>query len=1168
MKIARLYLKAYGRFTERQIDLPDGRGFHMIYGSNEAGKSTTLRAVTNFLYGFGQRRVDDFVHASSQLRVGARVVGEDGQEYDLIRRKGNKDTLLDAEGRPVPDAVLSKLMGNLDQGLFTKIFGLDHEALTAGGAELVTANGGVGESLFSAASGATGIQEIMQALDTQAGNIFKRTGSKPELNQALSRYKELRQKINDLSLAPSNWEATEREYQRQAEELEKLKQAIAQIDRRRVQLDRIQRSLPLVAELQQHQADLAAMGEVLTLPADATSERERWTQAGQIAAGDRRRAESAVESLSQQLAGLQVPTAVLDRAGEIRSLSERIDTYRTHLRELPHLLAEISQGQERLLALLQLVDPARKTPAEVDSLRIPLHLSEQIRRLTEQYGSLQQQLAQLRARRDQIEEDLAKARREIERLGGHRDTARLQRARQRAQQAGKIDAECEALRLRITKAEAQLADGIQSLPLWQGSAEQLTALPLPLRETIRDYQERLGRLDRRDEQLQEIIQVRGHEIEDCRRQLQEITRTGEVPSIEDLTVARQRREQGWQLVKQAWLEGQRCEAAEQEYDPEQPLPVAYEESVQTADQVSDHLRREATRVAAKANLEAKIRELLEETDELKQAQVALTQDRQQYATEWQAVWQPLGIEPLSPQEMNEWLERFGNLLVAANELRERQAELEQLLALSQELSHELADALAELGEPGCHAGESVADLVDRASEVYERHLKERTLFEQATQTLAEKQGLASKVHAEEERLQAELSSWRALWAAAMASLGIAAETLPEAASARIEKLSELFMQKAEIDAAQSRVTAMQAAISGFQQQARQLAAELMAESVDLPAEVLVAKLSEQVTSVQRQLTEREGYERQLEHERQRLATAIEAEAAASQELQRLMKQARCQDIEALIAAEQRSQSHLQRTSRIAELERLLLQGGAGLTIDQLIVETSGVDRDAIPFELRQAQAEQQAKDRQRTELEQTFGVTKASYEEQSQGRSSLASQTAQEAQSELARVQSLTTHYMRLRLAQSVLKRGIERYRAENQNTLLQRTGEIFSQITAGAFVSVQTDYDDKDESILVGVRANDQKVATNDMSDGTRDQLFLAIRLASIEHYLQNGQPVPLVLDDILINFDDARSRATLRVLAQIAEKVQVIFFTHHQALVEMAKEEIAPERLNVVEL
>ena len=79
-------------------------------------------------------------------------------------------------------------------------------------------------------------------------------------------------------------------------------------------------------------------------------------------------------------------------------------------------------------------------------------------------------------------------------------------------------------------------------------------------------------------------------------------------------------------------------------------------------------------------------------------------------------------------------------------------------------------------------------------------------------------------------------------------------------------------------------------------------------------------------------------------------------------------------------------------------------------------------------------------------------------------------------------------------------------------------------------------------------------------LSDGTADQLFLSLRLAAIELYLDqyiavSKETMPIILDDILVNFDDNRTIATLDCLAKLSEKSQVILFTHHQHLEELAK-------------
>ena len=74
MRIDRLDLIAYGEFVEKSLDLSGGTmGLHIIYGDNEAGKSTSLRALSGLLFGIPARTTDNYLHRNQQLRVGAKL---------------------------------------------------------------------------------------------------------------------------------------------------------------------------------------------------------------------------------------------------------------------------------------------------------------------------------------------------------------------------------------------------------------------------------------------------------------------------------------------------------------------------------------------------------------------------------------------------------------------------------------------------------------------------------------------------------------------------------------------------------------------------------------------------------------------------------------------------------------------------------------------------------------------------------------------------------------------------------------------------------------------------------------------------------------------------------------------------------------------------------------
>ena len=86
------------------------------------------------------------------------------------------------------------------------------------------------------------------------------------------------------------------------------------------------------------------------------------------------------------------------------------------------------------------------------------------------------------------------------------------------------------------------------------------------------------------------------------------------------------------------------------------------------------------------------------------------------------------------------------------------------------------------------------------------------------------------------------------------------------------------------------------------------------------------------------------------------------------------------------------------------------------------------------------------------------------------------------------------------------------------------------------------------------------REIGVDGLSEGEADQLYLALRLASLERYAETNAPMPLVLDDVLQSFDEDRTRVALEVLGEVAEKIQVLLFTHHRRVVEIARACLGP--------
>src|ERR1700730_7901670 len=160
---------------------------------------------------------------------------------------------------------------------------------------------------------------------------------------------------------------------------------------------------------------------------------------------------------------------------------------------------------------------------------------------------------------------------------------------------------------------------------------------------------------------------------------------------------------------------------------------------------------------------------------------------------------------------------------------------------------------------------------------------------------------------------------------------------------------------------------------------------------------------------------------------------------------------------------------------------------------------------------------------------------------------------AQKAEDALGRVRPALAHYLRLQLASEVLQRAIESYREKHQGPVLNCASDLFSSLTLGDYSGLTTGFGDNDKSVLVAIRRSKENVEIDGLSDGTRDQLYLALRLAAIEHHVETVSPCPVILDDILINADDTRASAALQVIGDLAKRTQVLFFTHHKRLAEL---------------
>ncbi|MDO8938104.1 MAG: hypothetical protein Q7U98_02975, partial [Methylicorpusculum sp.] len=258
----------------------------------------------------------------------------------------------------------------------------------------------------------------------------------------------------------------------------------------------------------------------------------------------------------------------------------------------------------------------------------------------------------------------------------------------------------------------------------------------------------------------------------------------------------------------------------------------------------------------------------------------------------------------------------------------------------------------------------------------------------------------------------------------------------------------------------------------------------------------------------------------------------------------------------------RSDEQRRLNTALTQAKASLLNGGDGLTREQLEAEIDAADLIQLAAELTHINDEIADAVLQQTTLSADHANALRALSEI--GGSDAATLAEAQRQEAIAQMSDVAERYVKVCTAGRLLRWSIDRYREEKQGPLLQRAGAIFSTLTSGSFSKLIVDFE-RQPMVLEGLRSDGKLVGISGMSDGTRDQLYLALRLAALEMHLEQAMPLPFIADDLFINYDDVRSKAGFEALKALSEQTQVIFLSHHDHLIPLVQE-VFGKQVNVV--
>ncbi|TCK22911.1 AAA family ATPase [Pseudonocardia endophytica] len=580
--------------------------------------------------------------------------------------------------------------------------------------------------------------------------------------------------------------------------------------------------------------------------------------------------------------------------------------------------------------------------------------------------------------------------------------------------------------------------------------------------------------------------------------------------------------------------------------------AAAERAIGAADRVADDMIDSADRVAELAHRESELATAREDAGAADTAAEAAEKRRIESETEWTALWRAHGVAAPDPDDADAVCASLTEAARAHADVVRADERLAGLYEQTRAQEEALATALSRAGRPRDGAGldvllVSAADLAAEADRVHDRRVLLGRL-----RSDADRAGGA----ADAARHECEAAGLR--WRHGLRAAGLPGDLEPAGWSTRRDTVGEAQQAGRAATRADAEADRLQRSVDGHRDAVAALVGTHLPE---IPADPLgrLPELVERVRAASEAAVSAAHLDDGIVEAEKEAGRSARAAAGARSVLDRLaVELALTETLDAggLEAAAERGARAVELDAQIAEASRLLAAAAPDLNGEDLVASAPEVEPSALDEHRARCEETERELETTRAEILEQLGGLRSRRREL-EGADGAATLHA-EAQEHLARAADAAERYLVVHMQREILRRELDTYERTHASPLLVAAGALLERLTGGRFVALRPPAEGGRR--LVAVRADGEELDPTRLSEGTADQVHLALRLAGIEQLQADrvaaGLPtVPVVLDDVLMTFDDERAVAATAVLSELAQRFQVLLFTHHDHLVTLAR-------------
>jgi uncharacterized protein YhaN len=1140
MRLLDLTLNVYGPFSARRLEFDPSAKVHIVYGANEAGKSSALTAIGDLFYGLPREGKAISFLRPKDMCVGATIRGRNGQLLQFSRRRGVKSALLDPSGAALPDDALAPFLGAATRQVFDRVFGLNAEQLRKGGEAMLDAEGEIGASLFAAFSGLRGLLDLRKGLEEEADKIFgdRRAGHRA-VYQALDRYDAARAREKAALVSESQLKALNESIEILGARIAEIEAAEREAQAERLRLERLRKAAPILRRLAALRAEAAVFSDLAGISPEVAS---NFSQKLAARERDRAQAEQArknFEAARAEREAAQPDADILAQGETIEGLVRASGAFEKSAADLPKREKAWQEARQKLdlraeTCGLATLDELRAAAPDRATLLRAERLAERGRAFA--------------LKKQQPERDLAEEESRLAALGAQKGEAlpEAEIFREKLRAFGDVerldDTWRDAMRLRddtarrLAEAQGRLSPPLPDLDLFARS-------PSPEASAIEQAARAFEDFSARETLLRGKAREAAEKLDLAQSRLRELERQGAIASPADLRAARARRDEAWRGLR--GLFG----AAPADPARLEDRALVFETLSAEADRKADALMAGATQVAAAEAERETIALCRGERDRAEAALMELEKEGARRRDDWVGAWRASGVTPAAPRDMQSWRINADHLLAARENLAREKARAEELRQTLEAVQPGLEALARECGLPPLPLGASA--LARRIAARIEEIAKAQDAAREVRARLADAPERIARLTRQLALLAEEESLWRNDWREALGHLRLDADATFEEAQARIALFRALPAEFADEEDKARRVAAIRDDILAFERRLDALldlcGRDIPARPAEAAAEQLRGRLArERATAVLRARAERDLHEAE-----EAMRQADEALALAERQVEDLRAEFGATGEPEFLAARFSARETAAREIG-AQRENLALVAD-GFDEAALAGQMEGFEADAA--EIRLSEIARQSDER--TDLARKIfaeqSARKAEWEALQESAGAEAAIFAREGAR--AEIHEQARRWAALKLAGLLVDAGLARHRAERKDPLLARAGALFSALTEGRYSGLDQTFGEDDALHLAARRADGEDIELRNLSEGARDQLYLALRLAFLEDYAARAEAPPFIGDDLFASFDDRRVTAGFHALAAASATIQPILFTHHEHILGIAE-------------